>query len=95
VIKDKKSKSDEKPIIAKLDEEYHQEAALLKNKLVEKLFTLVNGKTSQGVQTNFKEMIIPKGSKFARKSNWFQLTMQTSTLESGQLTRIAMSKSKF
>jgi DNA-directed RNA polymerase subunit beta len=67
VIKDKKSKSDEKPIIAKLDEEYHQEAALLKNKLVEKLFTLVNGKTSQGVQTNFKEMIIPKGSKFAQK----------------------------
>jgi DNA-directed RNA polymerase subunit beta len=67
VIKDKKSKSDEKPIIAKLDEEYHQEAAILKNKLVEKLFTLVNGKTSQGVQTNFKEMIIPKGSKFAQK----------------------------
>ncbi len=67
VIKDKKSKSDEKPIIAKLDEEYHQEAASLKNKLVEKLFTLVNGKTSQGVQTNFKEMIIPKGSKFAQK----------------------------
>ena len=67
VIKDKKSKSDEKPIIAKLDEEYHQEASLLKNKLVEKLFTLVNGKTSQGVQTNFKEMIIPKGSKFAQK----------------------------
>jgi len=67
VIKDKKSKSDEKPIIAKLDEEYHQEAAVLKNKLVEKLFTLVNGKTSQGVQTNFKEMIIPKGAKFAQK----------------------------
>jgi DNA-directed RNA polymerase subunit beta len=67
VIKDKKSKSDEKPIIAKLDEEYHQEAAGLKNKLVEKLFTLVNGKTSQGVQTNFKEMVIPKGSKFAQK----------------------------
>jgi DNA-directed RNA polymerase subunit beta len=41
--------------LLKLDEEYHQEAALLKNKLVEKLFTLVNGKTSQGVQTNFKE----------------------------------------
>jgi DNA-directed RNA polymerase subunit beta len=67
VIKDKKSKSDEKPIIAKLDEEYHQESAVLKNKLVEKLFTLVNGKTSQGVQTNFKEMVIPKGAKFAQK----------------------------
>ena len=67
VIKDKKSKSEEKPIIAKIDEEYHQEAAALKNKLVEKLFTLVNGKTSQGVQTNFKEMMIPKGSKFAQK----------------------------
>jgi DNA-directed RNA polymerase subunit beta len=67
VIKDKKSKSDEKPIIAKLDEEYHQESAVLKNKLVEKLFTLVNGKTSQGVQTNFKEMVIPKGDKFAQK----------------------------
>ncbi len=67
LIKDKKSKNDEKPILAKLDEEYNQEAAQLKNKLVEKLFTLVNGKTSQGVQTNFKEMVIPKGSKFSQK----------------------------
>ncbi|MCC6252226.1 MAG: DNA-directed RNA polymerase subunit beta [Bacteroidia bacterium] len=67
VIKDKKAKSEEKPILAKLDEEYHQEAAELKNKLIEKLFVLVNGKTSQGVQTNFKEVVIAKGTKFAQK----------------------------
>ncbi len=67
VVKDRKSKTDEKAIIAKLDDEYGQEAAQLKDKLVEKLFELVNGKTSQGVMNNFKEVVIAKGTKFTQK----------------------------
>ena len=35
--------------------------------LIDKLFNLVNGKTSQGVQTVYKEIIIAKGTKFTQK----------------------------
>jgi DNA-directed RNA polymerase subunit beta len=31
------------------------------------LFVLVSGKTSQGVINNYKEVVIPKGSKFTQK----------------------------
>ncbi len=68
VVKDKKSKTDEKPIMAKLDEEYGQEINTLKGLLVEKLFKMVDGKVSQGVMNNFKETLIPKGSKFTQKA---------------------------
>ena len=67
IIKDKKSKIEEKTVLAKVEEEYRHELADLKEKLVTKLFTLVNGKTSQGVSNNFKETIVPKGSKFTVK----------------------------
>jgi DNA-directed RNA polymerase subunit beta len=68
VIKDKKAKVDEKAQLAKIDEEFNEAYAELKELLVEKLFTLVNGKTSQGVSNNFKEVVIPKGTKFTNKA---------------------------
>lgn len=67
VIKDRKSKAREKEIILGLIEDHKRDATALKDKLVEKLSTLVNGKTSQGVFNNFKEEIIPKKSKFTQK----------------------------
>lgn len=68
VIKDKKAKVDEKSQLAKIDEEFNEAYAELKNVLVDKLFTLVNGKTSQGVTNNFKEVVISKGTKFTVKA---------------------------
>ncbi len=65
--KDKTQKSDEKILIDKLDKEYNAEIAELKEKLIDKLFVLVSGKTSQGVTDIFKEVIIPKGAKFTQK----------------------------
>ncbi|MBU1020271.1 MAG: DNA-directed RNA polymerase subunit beta, partial [Firmicutes bacterium] len=67
VIKDRKSKAKEKEIIIALEEDHHRDAAILKDKLVEKLNILVSGKTSQGVYNNFKEEVIPKKSKFTQK----------------------------
>jgi DNA-directed RNA polymerase subunit beta len=67
VIKDKKTKADEKGVIAKIDEEHAKEEATLKSKLVDKLFVLVNGKTSQGVVNKYKENVIAKGTKFTQK----------------------------
>jgi len=67
VIKDRKTKIEEKPTIARLDQERDKDVAELKNRLVEKLFTIVNGKTSQGVMNSLKEEVIPKGTKFTIK----------------------------
>ncbi len=67
-IKDKKSKAEEKPLLDKIDKEHNVEIAALKSKLIEKLFTLVNGKTSQGVINILKEEVVAKGVKFTQKS---------------------------
>jgi len=66
-VKDKNSKTDDKVVLTKLDEEQARDLAAIKAKLVDKLFILVNGKTSQGVMDIFKEFVIPKGSKFTQK----------------------------
>jgi len=67
VIKDRKAKTEEKPVLAKIDAERDKDLAELKSRLVEKLFQLVNGKTSQGIYNNFKEEVVAKGVKFTVK----------------------------
>ncbi len=62
-IKDRKSKSVEKPIIDKIDAEFNKGVEELKSRLVDKLFILVNGKTSQGVKDYLNVDVIPKGLK--------------------------------
>ncbi|MEQ9186566.1 MAG: DNA-directed RNA polymerase subunit beta [Cryomorphaceae bacterium] len=67
-IKDRKAKAQEKHIIEEIDKEYEKEIEALNGRLVEKLFSIVNGKTSQGVSNNFNEELIKKGTKFTQKS---------------------------
>jgi len=67
IIKDRKAKTKEKDDLKKLDDEYQKEVVKLKNRLIEKLGILVNGKVSQGVYNNFKQEIIAKGAKFQPK----------------------------
>ena len=66
-IKDKKARSADKEIVAKLDEQYIKDLAELKSQLVDKLMVLVSGKTAQGVVNDLNETIIPKGTKFTQK----------------------------
>ena len=66
-IKDRKSKATEKPLLDKLDVEFNRSVDDLKARLVDKLFIIVNGKTSQGVKDYLNVDIIPKGSKFTLK----------------------------
>ena len=66
-IKDRKAKAKEKEEIDKLQGEFDRETEVLKGTLVDKLFVLLNGKTSQGVFNNFKEVLIPKRTKFKHK----------------------------
>jgi DNA-directed RNA polymerase subunit beta len=67
VIKDRKTKTKEKVLLSKLEEDYNKAELELKSKLVDKLIVLVAGKTSQGVHNNYKEVIIPRGAKFTQK----------------------------
>ena len=66
-VKDRKSKSAEKPLIDKIDADFNRVSEDLRARLVDKLFILVNGKTSQGVKDYLNVDIIPKGSKFTLK----------------------------
>jgi DNA-directed RNA polymerase subunit beta len=66
-IKDRKAKAVEKPILDKIDSDFSRNTEDLKARLVDKLFILVNGKTSQGVKDYLNVDVIPKGSKFTLK----------------------------
>ncbi|MCA6435723.1 MAG: DNA-directed RNA polymerase subunit beta [Bacteroidota bacterium] len=66
-VKDKKQKAEEKPLIEKLDADHEKNVYNLKLKLVDKLFVLVNGRTSQGVTNILGEEIVPRGTKFTQK----------------------------
>jgi DNA-directed RNA polymerase subunit beta len=54
-IKDRKAKTAEKPLLDKIDADFNRTADDLKARLVDKLFILVNGKTSQGVMSSPSE----------------------------------------
>ncbi|TDO03080.1 DNA-directed RNA polymerase subunit beta [Sunxiuqinia elliptica] len=67
VVKDKKGKLATKPLLDQIDEELDRAVTGLRAKLEDKLFSLVNGKTSQGVKDYYGGDIIPKGVKFTLK----------------------------
>ena len=66
-IKDKRKRSEEKEAIQALELEYEVKFQQLKDRLVDKLFALVNGKTSQGVLNDLGEEVLPKGKKYSLK----------------------------
>jgi len=63
----KTTKAEEKAQLEKLDTKHDKAVKELKNTLIEKLFEIVNGKTSQGVFNVYKELHVPKGVKFTQK----------------------------
>jgi len=66
-IKDRKAKTAEKPLLDKIDADFNRAVDELKARLVDKIFILVNGKTSQGVKDYLNVDIIPKGAKLTLK----------------------------
>ena len=67
VIKDRKDKQNNKALSAALDAEFEKEVAKLKLLLVEKLNTLINGRSAQGIKDFLGSVVIPKGTKFTQK----------------------------
>ncbi len=63
----KTTKAEEKAELEKLDVRFEKASKALKDKLIDKLFTIVNGKTSQGVFNVYRELLIAKGVKFTQK----------------------------
>ena len=63
----KTTKAEEKEALEKLDAKHERAVKALKESLLDKLFSIVNGKTSQGVYNVYKELLIPKGAKFTQK----------------------------
>ncbi len=68
VKKEKAAKGEDKIKVAKLSDEHEKSIKVIKSQLVEKLFTVLSGKTSQGVFNVYNEELISKGTKFTMKN---------------------------
>ena len=66
-IKDKRKRADDKEELKKLELKYDLLFKELKSTLIEKLYTIVNGKTCQGIFNDLGEELIPKGKKYSQK----------------------------
>jgi DNA-directed RNA polymerase subunit beta len=66
-VKDKRKRSEDKEAISNLELEYEVKFQQLKDVLIEKLFALITGKTSQGVLNDLGEEVLPKGKKYTMK----------------------------
>jgi DNA-directed RNA polymerase subunit beta len=67
VKKDKNSKAHEKVVVDNLETEHSKNLAEIKKVMLDKLLHLIDGKTTAGVYTNYKEEVLPKGAKFSLK----------------------------
>jgi len=66
-VKDKRKRAQDKDDILALEAQYDRKFDELKEVLVDKLFTIVNGKTAQGIFNDLGEEVLPKGKKFTLK----------------------------
>ncbi len=55
------------PKLKKLEENFAKKTAELRDLLIEKLLTLVKGKTTQGIKDTFGNEVVPKGTKINEK----------------------------
>jgi len=66
-IKDKRKRAEDKDALKKLEIEYDLLFKDLKSKMIEKLYSIVSGKTCQGIFNDLGEELIPKGKKYTLK----------------------------
>ena len=66
-VKDKRKRTQDKDALTALEMEFETKFVDLKDKLIEKLFVIVDGKTSQGVMNDLGEEVLPKGKKYSKK----------------------------
>ncbi|MAH19992.1 MAG: DNA-directed RNA polymerase subunit beta, partial [Flavobacteriaceae bacterium] len=66
-IKDKRKRTQDKEDIAALEDAFDVKFDDLKTVLVQKLFSIVGGKTAQGIFNDLGEEVFPKGKKYTLK----------------------------
>ncbi len=66
-LKDKNKRLRDKEAVATLESSFVSKFEGLKDILIDKLFTLISGKTSQGVYNDLGEEVLPKGKKYTLK----------------------------
>ena len=66
-VKDKNKRLRDKEAVASLESSFVFKFEGLKDELIDKLFTLISGKTSQGVFNDLGEEVLPKGKKYTLK----------------------------
>ena len=66
-LKDKRKRNQDKQELEALEDLYDVKFDELKAVVVEKLFSIVNGKTCQGITNDLGEEILPKGKKYTLK----------------------------
>ncbi len=66
-VKDKNKRLRDKEAVATLEQSFVSKFETLKDELIDKLFTLISGKTSQGVFNDLGEEVLPKGKKYTLK----------------------------
>ena len=66
-IKDKRKRAEDKDQLKKLESDYDTLFQDLKSKMIEKLYSIINGKTCQGIFNDLGEELIPKGKKYSLK----------------------------
>ncbi|MDB0600204.1 DNA-directed RNA polymerase subunit beta [Tenacibaculum maritimum] len=66
-VKDKNKRARDKEAVAALEASFVSKFEGLKERLVDKLFGLISGKTSQGVYNDLGEEVLPKGKKYTQK----------------------------
>jgi DNA-directed RNA polymerase subunit beta len=66
-VKDKTKRLRDKEAVATLESSFVSKFESLKDELIDKLFTLISGKTSQGVFNDLGEEVLPKGKKYTLK----------------------------
>ncbi|HLV23940.1 MAG TPA: DNA-directed RNA polymerase subunit beta [Moheibacter sp.] len=67
-IKDKRRRSQDKAIIDSIEADFQKKFDELRDTLLDKLFLLLDGKTSQGVFNDLNEEVIKKGTKYSKKA---------------------------
>ena len=85
-VKDKRKRAQDKIDIKELEDKFDIKFEDLRQILIEKLFSILSGKTAQGISNDLGEDVFPKGKKFTLKmlnsvDDYAHLTMGKWTLD--------------
>ncbi|MBP5400166.1 MAG: DNA-directed RNA polymerase subunit beta [Bacteroidales bacterium] len=67
MVKDRKGKAKDKDVLKEIDAVFEKDMAALRERIVNKLYELLNGKISHNIYDNAKNVVVAKGAKFSKK----------------------------